>query len=139
MNAVARVPVGPKATVGFAMSAFFPPTDGLPGLADLDVTGFVDDLQREVSSMYWSGVVMASMAFVASPIVTIGVPLPAWALSEEQLDRHANKMSSSSIYPVRQAAFLVRLTAGMMWGADPTVRAHFGLKPYGPDPGTFRS
>jgi hypothetical protein len=40
---------------------------------------------------------------------------------------------------LRQALLVVRLIAGMCWGADPRVRACFALEPYPVDPGTFRA
>ena len=79
-----------------------------------------------------------AIVFAITPLVTLGIPLPAFALPASLLERHAQRILAHPIYVLRQAVFLVRLSAGMCWGADPRVRASFALAPYPPDPGTFR-
>jgi hypothetical protein len=73
-----------------------------------------------------------------TPLITVGLPLPAFALPKKLLDRHTERILSYPIYLVRQGVFLIRLSAGLCWGADADVRARFALAPYAPDPGTFR-
>jgi hypothetical protein len=75
---------------------------------------------------------------VLTPLVTVGVPLPAFFLPHKVLELHAERLVMHPVYLLRQAVFLVRLSAGMCWGADTGVRACFALAPYSPDPGTFR-
>ena len=53
-------------------------------------------------------------------------------------DKHANKITSAPIYLVRQAIFLLKLPGGLCWGTHPTVRKHFALAAYAPDPETVR-
>jgi hypothetical protein len=124
--------------IKFAMSTIMPRTEALPGIADTDLNGFLRRLRAESDSLYWWGLVLGAVLFAFTPLVTVGVPLPAFWLPRKLLERHAERLLSHPVYIVRQGVFLVRLSAGMCWGADPRVRAYFALAPYAPDPGTFR-
>jgi hypothetical protein len=125
--------------IKFAMCTMMPRTDALPGIADTDLDGFLGKMKQESEPLYWLGLVLGAVVFALTPLLTIGVPLPAFFLSEGLLHRHTEKILSHPIYTIRQAAMLVRLSAGMCWGQDNGVRAKFDLPPYGPDPGTFRT
>ena len=81
---------------------------------------------------------LGAVVFAVTPLFTVFLPLPAFCLPKKLLALHADRILSTRIYVLRQAVFLVRLSAGMCWGSDATVRAHFALSAYGPDPGTFR-
>ena len=124
--------------IKFAMLTMMPRSDQLPGLVDTDVDGFVCRMRADAEPLYWLGLVVGAIVFALAPLLTVGIPLPAFWLPRRLLDRHAERLTSHRIYLVRQAVFLVRLSAGMCWGADAGVRARFALAPYGPDPGTFR-
>jgi hypothetical protein len=124
--------------IKFAMLTMMPRSNLLPGILDTDVDGFLRRMRVDAEPVYWLGLVVGAIVFVLAPLVTVGVPLPAFWLPRRLLDRHAERLVSHPIYLLRQAVFLVRLSAGMCWGADPGVRARFALAPYGPDPGTFR-
>jgi hypothetical protein len=116
-----------------------PRTADLPGIADTDLDAFLRRMRQESQPLYWVGLVLGAIVFVLTPLITVGVPLPAFLLPKGLLERHAERILAHPVYTVRQAALLVRLSAGMCWGADTAVRAHFGLPAYGPDPGTFRT
>jgi hypothetical protein len=124
--------------IKFAMLTMMPRSDQLPGLVDTDVDGFVRRMRTDAEPLYWLGLVVGAIVFALAPLLTVGIPLPAFWLPQRLLDRHAERLTSHRIYLLRQAVFLVRLSAGMCWGADAGVRARFALAPYGPDPGTFR-
>jgi hypothetical protein len=124
--------------IKFAMSAMMPRTETLPGIADTDLDGFLRRLRRETNLLYWSGVVLGAVVFALAPLITIGVPLPAFALPRKALEAYTERVLTHRIYLVRQAVFLLRVSAGLCWGADENVRACFALPPYPPDPGTFR-
>lgn len=124
--------------IKFAMFTMMPRSNLLPGIVDTDVDGFLRRMRVDAEPVYWLGLVVGAIVFALAPLVTVGVPLPAFWLPRRLLDRHAERLVSHPIYLLRQAVFLVRLSAGMCWGADPGVRARFALAPYGPDPGTFR-
>jgi hypothetical protein len=125
--------------IKFAMCTMMPRTGTLPGIADTDIDGFLVRLRRETNFLYWAGVVLGAVVFTLTPLITIGVPLPAFALPRKALERHTERVLSHPIYLVRQAAFLLRVSGGLCWGADERVRACFALSPYPPDPGTFRT
>ena len=125
--------------IKFAMCTMMPRTPELPGIGDTDVDGFLRRLKNDADTIYWLGLVLGAIVFTITPLITIAVPLPAFWLPRGLLDRHAERLVAHPIYMLRQAAALVRLSAGMCWGADSAVRARFNLPPYGPDPGTFRT
>ncbi len=121
-----------------ALTALYPPAHDLPGLADCDIDGFLRRFSREASPLLWLGVVMGALVFHMTPLFTVFVPLPAFALPSGMRDRHANKITSFPIYLVRQAIFLLKLPGGLCWGTHPKVRERFALAVYEPDPQTVR-
>lgn len=125
--------------IKFAMCAMMPRTEALPGIADTDVDGFLRRLRNDAQSIYWIGLVLGGVLFALTPLITVGIPLPAFLLPRAVLERHTDRVLCHRLYVIRQAAYLVRLSADMCWGADSAVRARFQLAPYPPDPGTFRS
>jgi hypothetical protein len=124
--------------VRFAMTAYFPRVDDLPGLAELGVEEKIARLRRESTSLLWLGVASAAVFFQLSPLLTIRRPVPATWLSPEDLDRHAHALATHRVYVVRQITSLLKLVAGMFWGQSPEIRALLGLPPYPDDPGTRR-
>jgi hypothetical protein len=125
--------------IKFAMCTLMPRSDALPGIADTDLDGFLRRLRADAEPLYWLGLVVGAVVFTLTPLFTVGVPLPAFWLPRRLLDRHADRLLTHRIYLLRQAVFLVRLSAGMCWGADAGVRSRLGLAPYATDPGTFRT
>jgi fumarate reductase subunit D len=124
--------------IKFAMCTLMPRSAALPGIADTDLDDFLRRMRREAEPLYWLGLVVGAVVFMLSPIVTVFVPLPAFLLPRKLLARHAERILAHRIYVFRQAVFLVRLSAGMCWGADERVRATYALAPYPRDAGTFR-
>jgi hypothetical protein len=122
-----------------AITAILPRSDRFPGAAELDLAPFVAKFLRETTWLMWLAAVGSAVAFALSPVLTVYVPLPAFLLPAGLLDRHAAAMSEHRIYPVRQAAFLLKMIGGLHWAAHPEVRARLGLAPYPPDPGTWRT
>jgi hypothetical protein len=124
--------------IKFAMCTMMPRTDSLPGIEDTDLDGFLRRLRAEALPLYWIGLVLGAIVFAVTPLLTLGVPLPAFALPKKLLDRHTERVLSHPVYLIRQAVFLIRVSGGLCWGADERVRACFALAPLAPDPGTFR-
>jgi hypothetical protein len=125
--------------VRFALVAYFPRVDDLPGLADLGIEAHVVALRRDATLLFWTGIVAASVFFQLSPILTVRRPWPAVFLTEEQLDAHAHALATHPVYLLRQIIVLLKLTAGIFWGQSPEIRAYLSLPAYGPDPGTRRT
>jgi len=121
-----------------AMRALYPRTPELPGIEDTDLRGFLARYRRESSTLMWLGLWLGTLVFIASPVLTVYLPVPSFLLPRRLLDRHAHRAATSRLYLVRQAMLLLKLAAGLLWGADPEVRACFAMAPYPPDPGTWR-
>jgi len=124
--------------VRFALTAYYPRVDDLPGLAELGVDAKIQRLRRESTLLFWTGIVAASVAFQLAPLLTLKRPVLASWLSEEDLDTHAHTMATHPGYLVRQVTFLIKLVGGMFWGQSPEIRAFLDLEPYPADPGTRR-
>jgi hypothetical protein len=125
--------------VRFALVAFYPRVDDVPGLAELDLDERLAALRRDSTLLFWVGLVGAAVFFQLSPILTVRWPLPAARLSAEDLDQHALRIATHRSYLVRQVIVLLKLVAGMLWGQSPEIRARLGLAPYPVDPGTRRT
>ncbi len=119
------------------MCALYPRTDAFPGMEDTDVSGFLRRYRRESTTLMWLGLVLGTFVFVWTPFLTVYLPLPSFLLPRGLLDRHASRITYTRFYLLRQAIFLVKLAAGLCWGADPAVRARIALAPYPADPGTW--
>ena len=63
------------------------------------------------------------------PIVFVGVPLPASALSPETRARYIAGWAHSKSYLVREGFFLLKAIALMGWGAQGSVRLRLGVGP----------
>jgi hypothetical protein len=125
--------------IKMAMYALLPRTETLPGLVDMDLDGFLRRMAHESHSIFWTGVVLGAVLFALTPVLTVGVPLPAFWLPARLRERHTERLLSHRWYLLRQGMAIIRMAAGMCWGADPGVRACLKLSPYGADPGTFRT
>jgi len=121
------------------MVALYPRTEELPGVEDTEPREFLRRYRRESPLLIWLGVVAGTLAFALSPVLTVYWPLPSFLLPEATLDRHAHRVTTSRLYLLRQAVFLVKMAAGMCWAQHPSVRERFAMAPYPADPGTFRS
>jgi hypothetical protein len=122
-----------------AMRDLMPRAHGLPGIADTDVRLFLRNVRREADAFYRVGLWLGALLYQLSPLLTIGVPLPASLLPSSLRERHVQRATTHRFYAYRQAINLVRLNAGMCWGADPAVRERFALAAYPKDPGSFRT
>ncbi len=122
-----------------AMCDLYPPVEGLPGVADCDVDGFLRTLKRESNLAIWAGLVAGAVLYAMTPVLTVFVPLPSFLLPRGLRDRHAHAVSSTGLYILRQSIFLLKMFAGLCWGQHPEVRKAFALAPYPADKGTFRT
>ena len=116
-----------------------PGSDELPALAELDPEAFIERFWVESGWSFWLGTVLCCLGFMLTPILTIGIPLPAVWLTEDQLDRHAMAMADHRIYLLRQAAMMVKMVGGLYWAATPQVRRQLALVAYPPDPDSWRT
>ncbi len=114
------------------------PGGPLPSAEDTDLDAFWARFWAEASPSLRAGVLAGALIYTATPILTVKLPLPAFALPASLRDRHAARITEHDRYLLRQAVFVLKLIGGLAWGADPHVREAFGLEPYPPDPGTWR-
>ena len=121
-----------------AIVLLYPRTEGLPGAEDCELDAFLERFRRETTTLMWLGVVLGAVVFHLTPIMTVFIPVPAFLLSPAMADKHAHLITSTNVYLARQAVFLVKLPAGLLWGAHPEVRKRFALPPLEADPGTWR-
>lgn len=121
------------------MSALYPPIDGLPGIAETDLDNYLRKALREVPFLIWIGLVGGALVFVLSPVLTVYWPLPSFLLPAEVLDRHAERVANHRSYTIRNAIFLVKMMAGLHYGAVTEVRKEWALPAYAPDPDTWRT
>ena len=122
-----------------AICALYPRTAELPGAEDCDIDGFLRRFRAETTFLMWLGVVMGALVFHLSPIITVFVPLPAFLLPRGLRDKHAYRVTTGGFYITRQAVFLLKLAAGLCWGAHPEVRKKFALPALASDPDTWRT
>ncbi len=122
-----------------ALLAFFPESDALPGIASMDVDGFVDRYRREASGLMWLGIVAGAVVFTVSPLFTVYRPVPSFWLSADTLDRHADRLAGHRLYLVRQLVFLLKMAGGLCWGQHATTREKLSLEPYPADPPRWRT
>lgn len=121
-----------------AILIIYPRTEGLPGAADIELDAHLKKFRAESPFLIWLGTVVGALVFHFTPLFTVFVPLPAFLLPAKLADKHAERVTSTDLYLVRQAVFLVKLCAGLAWGADPQVRQRFAMAPLEQDPGTWR-
>lgn len=125
--------------VRFALTAYYPRTDDLPGLSDLGVDEKIATFRRETTWVFWMGIVAAAFFFQIAPVFTLKRPWLATQLTPEELDRHAHALTSHPWYLVRQMPMMLKLIGGIFWAQSPEIRSFVNLPPYPPDPGTRRT
>jgi hypothetical protein len=63
------------------------------------------------------------------PLLFVGVPLPADALSTSARLRYIQRWADSRVYFLREGFYLLKAVALMGWGAHDTVRARLDVGP----------
>ncbi len=122
----------------FAIEAIFPPTDTLPGVADTDLKGFLRDLHANAPMTMRLGIWVGTIIFMVTPLFTVFLPLPAFALRGRLLERHTSRLLDSRSYILRQLVYLLKMVGGLCWGEHPEVRRRFGRPPLPADPRTWQ-
>ena len=123
----------------YVLCRMLPSVDGLTGLDQIDVGGFLKQLNKEAPITMRITLVLGVWAFILTPFLTLKIPLPSFMLSRRLQDEHAHRITDTRIYLLRQLIFAVKAIAGMCWGKDPRVRQELNLKIYDEDTGGFRS
>lgn len=114
-----------------------PAVDGFPGVGDTELDTFIRGYLSDMNLLSTLGLRLGALLFVLAPVITIGVPLPSFLLPSKWLDTYADRIVHHPIYLVRQGISVLKMVAGLCWGADPAVRVRLNLDPYPADPGTW--
>lgn len=122
-----------------SLAALYPRTEHFPGIADTGVVEFLRRFRREAAPLLRLGLYAGCLLFVLGPLFTVYVPLPSFLLPRRLLDRHADRIAQVRPYAVRSLVMLLKMIAGLCWGADAQVRARFGLPPLPADPQEWRT
>ncbi len=122
----------------WTLARVFPSTAALPGLDAIDTKPFIRQLAREapftIRATMWASVLL----FNLTPLLTLGIPLPAFLLSPARVDLHAQRLSGSPIYLLRQIVLMLKTIGGLAWGAMPEVRGRLTMPIYPEDSGRWR-
>ena len=121
------------------LRATLPGTDRVPGLSEATCRAFLARVRREAPGLTALGLYASAMAVLLTPPLTIGRWRTADHLGDLDLDRHLTALARHPAYVLRQTVLMLKMTAGLAWGADPAVRRALGMAPYPPDPGTWRT
>jgi hypothetical protein len=121
-----------------ALRDVLPGSATIPGLDACDLRGFVKRCNGEAPPLFKIALLASVFVWLAAPVWTIFVPLPAVLLPRSWNDKHLRSMAYSRVYILRQVVLMLKQTGGACWGADPAVRKAAGMKPYPPDPGTWK-
>lgn len=95
----------------------------------LAVAAFLDGYLQRVPLQAAFGLRAVVWAITWLPVLIVGVPLPASALSPAARTRYIERWAGSRIYLMREGFYLLKAIALMGWGAQPQVRARLGLGP----------
>jgi hypothetical protein len=93
------------------------------------LAGFLDGYLQRVPLQAAFGLRAVVWAITWLPLLLVGVPLPANALSPATRARYLERWAGSQVYFMREGFYLLKAIALMGWGAQPQVRARLGLGP----------
>lgn len=122
----------------FALNEVMPPHGDMPGITDTSVHDFLKEFKAHAHFIMRLGLLAAVWVYVLSPVFTLGIPLPAFWLSEKKRVEHMKRYSNSKNFVFAQLWMLLKMIAGLCWGKDDKVRAYFGYTPYAPELGEFK-
>jgi hypothetical protein len=94
-----------------------------------DVAAFLDAYLRRVPRRVAIGLRLVIWAIMWLPLVFLGRPAPAHALSGGVRARYLAAWAQSPAYLVREAFFLFKAAALIGWGSLARVRTRIGVEP----------
>jgi hypothetical protein len=102
---------------------------GEPIAVARDVAAFLDDYLRRVPFQAALGLRVLVWAVLWLPLLFVGIPLPADALSTQVRSRYIQRWADSRFYLLREGFYLLKAVALMGWGAHDVVRARLDVGP----------
>jgi hypothetical protein len=133
-----RAPGPWRRTVVHALCATLPASEKVPGVDPKRCAEFLRRFSREAPRLPRLALHVAVLVFQGSPPLTGAGWRPALWLTPEALARHSEKLASHPLYHLRQVSLMLKTMAGLVWGADPAVRAALFMEPYADDPSHWR-
>ncbi len=122
----------------WTFARIFPTTAGLPGLDAIDARPLIRQLTAEAPFTIRATLWVSVLLFQVTPLLTLGIPLPARWLSDARVDEHAQRLSVSNVYLLRQIMLMLKTIGGLCWGAAPEVRQKLSMPMYEADSGRWR-
>jgi hypothetical protein len=122
----------------FAMNELMPAHDDMPGIFDTKAEDFLKEFKANAHPIMRLGFFLSVWVYALSPVFTIGIPLPAFLLSEQKRLAHLDKYANSRNFVFSQLWMLQKMITAMCWGMDDKVRAYYGYEPYPEEPGNFK-
>ena len=122
----------------WTFARIFPSTAGLPGLDTIDSKPLIRSIIGEAPPTIRLTLWVSVLLFQVTPLLTLGIPLPARWLSADAVDRHAQRLAGSNFYLLRQIMLMLKTIGGLAWGAAPEVRQKLNMPLYAEDNGRWR-
>lgn len=122
----------------WTFARIFPSTAAIPGLDVIDSKPMIRQLTAEAPITIRVTLWVSVLLFQVTPLLTLGIPLPARWLSDARVDAHAQRLATSNIYLLRQIMLMLKTIGGLCWGAAPDVRQKLTLPLYEADSGRWR-
>lgn len=94
-----------------------------------EIAAFLDWYLRRVPARAALGLRVMIWAITWLPVLVVGVPLPADALSPATRARYLEAWSGSPVYFLREGFYLLKAISLMGWGANAAVRARLDVGP----------
>jgi hypothetical protein len=94
-----------------------------------EIASFLDGYLGRVPARAALGLKVMVWAILWLPIIFVGVPRAADALSPETRARYLLAWSGSRIYYAREGFYLLKAISLMGWGANASVRERLGVGP----------
>ncbi len=94
-----------------------------------EIAAFLDSYLRRVPARAGLGLRVMIWAITWLPVLVVGVPLPADALSPATRARYLQAWSGSPVYFLREGFYLLKAISLMGWGANSAVRARLDVGP----------
>lgn len=92
------------------------------GIRDMDVDGFVTELERTMPRHWMLGFRAAIVLIALGPLVFLGRLCTIRGLDRDARLRLLDRMSRCGVYVIRQLSVLLKMAGAMLYGRAPEVR-----------------
>ncbi len=123
-----------KMEVGWATAEFgtiFPGSDeqGVPGIATMDIAGFLAEVCRQVPLKAALGLRIAIWIVALAPLFILGRFVTFASLATPDREKVLDTLLASKSYPIRSLVMILKTMGALLYGADPVVRARMYARP----------